>query len=185
MAVEGQMLSSCWISICRNSPLVWVRLGPTLHCPLILYWMSRFHFSLTSIKQFNFQDSLSAVLKGLYWAGRLKADDYVNVIDIFPSLPIFCIYTTNKILQTEDKIRFIFSNISFWYDWNISFVVEYHDALISSTWYFWPLSRYLSAKQHPSMKHFFHIITSPRTATELGQHFLQLFLFILLSPLHD
>ena len=185
MAVEGQMLWSCWISICRNSPLVWVRLGPTLHCPLILYWMSRFHFSLTSIKQFNFQDLSRPCWRVYIEPGVWRLTTMLTLSTFSPRYLFSVFIPTNKILQTEDKIRFIFSNISFWYDWNISFVVEYHDALISSTWYFWPLSRYLSAKQHPSMKHFFHIITSPRTATELGQHFLQLFLFILLSPLHD
>ena len=57
--VEGQMLSSCWISICRNSPLVWERLGTTLCCPLILYWMSKFHLRLIS------SNSISKI--GLAW----------------------------------------------------------------------------------------------------------------------
>ena len=42
---------------------------------------------------------------------------------------------------------------------------------ISSTLYFWPLSRYLSARQHPSMKHFFHIITSSRAQLNLAATF--------------
>ena len=115
-----EMLSSCWISISRKSPLLWERdLGQHLPgCNSLLNYNIPPPSSLLSslatsqpICCYHHTISSPPMLRGrlyvsLYWARRLKADDYVNVIDIFPSLYLAIVFILKiKSNQTwQDKI---------------------------------------------------------------------------------
>ena len=105
-----EMLSSCWISISRKSPLLWERdLGQHLpSCnsllnynipPLsLLIWELSGNLATNLLLCSHHTISSPPMLRAgrlyvaLYWAGRLKADDYVNVIDIFPSLYLASVF---------------------------------------------------------------------------------------------